>query len=62
MLLNFLLDHYRHHRNSLDFDHNTVTTTDLKTFISKDWNSCQHPMDGTCNYNLELEIPGPIRK
>ena len=40
---------------NFDYDHSTVSSTDISTTFLKDWNSFQHPMDGGYNYNLEME-------
>ena len=39
---------------NFDIDHTNVTNE--VTGISKDWNSFQHPMQGTYNFNQELEF------
>ena len=40
---------------NFDFDHSTVSSIDIASTILKDWNSFQHPMDGSYDYNKELE-------
>jgi hypothetical protein len=40
---------------NFDYDHSTVSSTDISTTFLKDWNSFQHPMDGGYDDNKELE-------
>jgi hypothetical protein len=40
---------------NFDYDHSTVSSTDISKTFLKYWNSFQHPMDGGYSYNLELE-------